>query len=83
MISVRLGSILVRIMNDTNSLQELFTNGVINIFMDILMLLGVIAILFTLSPQLTLAVLVIMPLMFLISTYFTENNPAGMAEYEN
>ncbi len=62
------GSILVRIMNDTNSLQELFTNGVINIFMDILMLLGVIAILFTLSPELTLAVLVIMPLMFLIST---------------
>ena len=30
------GSILVRIINDTNSLQELFTNGVINIFMDIL-----------------------------------------------
>ena len=45
------GSILVRIMNDTNSLQELFTNGVINIFMDILMLLGVIAILFTLKSS--------------------------------
>ncbi|MBS4207794.1 ABC transporter ATP-binding protein [Bacillus sp. FJAT-50079] len=62
------GSILVRIMNDTNSLQELFTNGVINIFMDLLMLFGVIIILFTLSPQLTLAVLVILPLMFLLST---------------
>lgn len=62
------GSILVRIMNDTNSLQELFTNGVINIFMDIVMLIGVIFILFTLSPQLTLAVLVILPLMFFIST---------------
>ncbi|MBS4177294.1 ABC transporter ATP-binding protein [Lederbergia citrea] len=62
------GSILVRIMNDTNSLQELFTNGVINIFMDLLMLAGVIVILFTLSPQLTLAVLVILPLMFFIST---------------
>ncbi|MBS4217918.1 ABC transporter ATP-binding protein [Bacillus sp. FJAT-49711] len=62
------GSILVRIMNDTNSLQDLFTNGVINIFMDMLMLAGVIVILFTLSPQLTLAVLVILPLMFLIST---------------
>lgn len=62
------GSILVRIMNDTNSLQDLFTNGVINIFMDFLMLAGVIVILFTLSPQLTLAVLVILPLMFFIST---------------
>lgn len=67
------GSILVRIMNDTNSLQELFTNGVINIFMDILMLVGVIFILFTLSPQLTLAVLVILPLMFLISTKLRKN----------
>lgn len=62
------GSILVRIMNDTNSLQDLFTNGVINVFMDILMLFGVIVILFTLSPQLTLAVLVVLPLMFFIST---------------
>ena len=67
------GSILVRIMNDTNSLQELFTNGVINIFMDLLMLFGVIIILFTLSPQLTLAVLVILPLMFLISTTLRKN----------
>ena len=62
------GSILVRIMNDINSLQELFTNGVINLLMDIIMLIGIIAILFTLSPELTLAVLVILPLMFFIST---------------
>ncbi len=62
------GSILVRIMNDINSLQELFTNGVINLLMDIIMLIGIIVILFTLSPELTLAVLVILPLMFFIST---------------
>src|SRR5699024_1308774 len=34
------GSILVRIMNDINSLQELFTNGIINLLMDIVMLTG-------------------------------------------
>lgn len=62
------GSILVRIMNDTNSLQDLFTNGVINVFMDVLMLIGIIGILFFYSPELTLAVLVILPLMFFIST---------------
>lgn len=67
------GSILVRIMNDTNSLQDLFTNGVINLFMDVLMLMGVVLILFTLSPQLTLAVLIIIPLMFLISTALRKN----------
>lgn len=62
------GSILVRIMNDTNSLQDLFTNGVIHLLMDLLMLCGVIAILFTLSPKLTIAVLIILPMMFFIST---------------
>ncbi|OIJ09842.1 multidrug ABC transporter ATP-binding protein [Anaerobacillus arseniciselenatis] len=62
------GSILVRITNDVNSLQDLFTNGVINLLMDLLMLVGIIVILFFLSPQLTLAVMIILPIMFLIST---------------
>ncbi len=62
------GSILVRILNDVNSLQELFTNGIINLLMDIIMLSGIIVILFVLSPKLALAVLVILPIMFLIST---------------
>ncbi|WP_445488514.1 ABC transporter ATP-binding protein [Niallia sp. 03133] len=62
------GSILVRIMNDINSLQELFTNGVINLLMDIILLVGIFCILLTLSPELSLAVLIIIPIMFFIST---------------
>ncbi|GGA87883.1 ABC transporter ATP-binding protein [Ornithinibacillus halotolerans] len=62
------GSILVRIMNDTNSLQELFSNGIINLLMDLMTLLGIVTILFTLSPKLALAVLVVIPLMFYITT---------------
>ncbi|ENH97210.1 ABC-type transport system ATP-binding/permease protein [Gracilibacillus halophilus YIM-C55.5] len=62
------GSILVRILNDVNSLQELFTNGIINLLMDVVMLSGIIVILFVLSPPLALAVLVILPIMFFIST---------------
>ncbi|QGH34369.1 ATP-binding cassette domain-containing protein [Gracilibacillus salitolerans] len=62
------GSILVRILNDVNSLQELFTNGIINLLMDVVMLSGIIVILFVLSPPLALAVLFILPIMFFIST---------------
>lgn len=62
------GSILVRIINDVNSLQDLFTNGVINTLMDFAMLIGIFVILFSLSPQLAIAVLLVMPLMFFIST---------------
>lgn len=62
------GSILVRIINDVNSLQDLFTNGVINTLMDFAMLIGIFIILFSLSPSLAIAVLLVMPLMFFIST---------------
>lgn len=62
------GSILVRIINDVNSLQELFTNGIINLLMDVVMLLGIVVILFVLSWKLALAVMIIIPIMFFIST---------------
>lgn len=62
------GSILVRVMNDINALQDLFTNGVINVMMDAVLLVGITGMLFALSPQLTLAVMITLPLMFLIST---------------
>ncbi|MGJ9458584.1 ABC transporter ATP-binding protein [Oceanobacillus sp. CF4.6] len=62
------GSILVRVLNDINSLQELFTNGIINLLMDAVMLFGIIVILFVLSPPLALAVIIVIPLMFFIST---------------
>ncbi|RDW17977.1 ABC transporter ATP-binding protein [Oceanobacillus chungangensis] len=62
------GSILVRILNDVNSLQELFSNGIINLLMDFVTLTAIVVILFALSPQLALAVIIVIPLMFLIST---------------
>lgn len=67
------GSIIVRIMNDINSLQELFTNGIINLLMDVTMLISIIVILVVLSPQLALAVMVIIPIMFYISTKLRKN----------
>jgi ATP-binding cassette subfamily B multidrug efflux pump len=67
------GSILVRIMNDINSLQDLFTNGVINSLMDSLLLIGIVVVLFTLNPALTLAVMVMLPIMFFISTSLRRN----------
>ena len=67
------GSILVRILNDINSLQELFTNGIINLLMDTIMLIGIMVILFVLSPKLAIAVLVVLPIMFYISTSLRKN----------
>ena len=61
------GSILVRITNDINSLQELLTNGIVNVIMDIALLCGIVIVMTVLSPSLTAAILVVLPLMFLIS----------------
>jgi ATP-binding cassette subfamily B multidrug efflux pump len=62
------GSVLVRVTNDVNSLQDLFTNGVINIIMDIVLLIGIIIIMLTLNWKLALAMMITVPLMFMLST---------------
>lgn len=65
------GSVLVRIMNDVNSLQDLFTNGVINSITNVLTLIGIIIIMLSLNAQLAVVTFIIVPVMFLISTRLT------------
>ncbi|MCI3920361.1 ABC transporter ATP-binding protein/permease [Paenibacillus sp. TRM 82003] len=62
------GSVLVRVTNDVNALQELFTNGVVNLLIDCVQLAGIIIILLTLNVKLGLAIIVTVPLMFFLST---------------
>ena len=62
------GSVLVRVTNDVNSLQELFTNGAVNTLVDCMQLLGIIIILLFLNVQLAVAVMITVPIMFLVST---------------
>lgn len=65
------GSVLVRIMNDVNSLQDLFTNGVINSITNLFTLIGIIAIMLSLNAKLALVTMVVVPFMFLLSTRLT------------
>ncbi|MFB9275203.1 ABC transporter ATP-binding protein [Cohnella cellulosilytica] len=62
------GSVLVRVTNDVNSLQDMFTNGVVNTAIDIVQLVGITIILLFIEPKLALAVIVTVPLMFFVST---------------
>jgi ATP-binding cassette subfamily B multidrug efflux pump len=62
------GSVLVRVTNDVNSLQDMFTNGVINSVIDIVQLFGITIILLVLEPKLALAVMIIVPIMFFVSS---------------
>jgi ATP-binding cassette, subfamily B, multidrug efflux pump len=62
------GSVLVRVTNYVNSLQDLFTNGVVNLLIDCVQLCGIIIILLSYNFKLGAAIIVTVPLMFLVST---------------
>lgn len=62
------GSIFVRIQNDVNSLQDIFTNAIISVILDALTLIGVMAIMFVMNWKLALIGFVTGPLLVLIST---------------
>ncbi|KZE77290.1 multidrug ABC transporter ATP-binding protein [Paenibacillus elgii] len=62
------GSILVRVTNYVNSLQDLLTNGVVNLLIDCVQLIGIIFILLFYNVKLGAAIIVTVPIMFLIST---------------
>ncbi len=62
------GSVLVRIMNDVNSLQDLFTNGVINSITNMIQLIGIVVIMFSWNARLAVVSMIIVPIMFILST---------------
>ncbi|WP_028530895.1 ABC transporter ATP-binding protein [Paenibacillus sp. HW567] len=62
------GSVLVRVTNDINSLQDLFTNGVVNLMIDSVQLIGIMVILLLINWKLGLAVMITVPIMFFVST---------------
>lgn len=62
------GSVLVRVTNDVNSLQDLFTNGAVNVMIDCVQLIGIVVILMLINWKLGLAVILTVPIMFFVST---------------
>lgn len=66
------GSVLVRIMNDVNALQDLFTNGVINSITNLFTLVGIVVIMLSLNWRLALITMVIVPIMLFLSTKLRE-----------
>lgn len=62
------GSVLVRVTNYVNSLQDLFTNGVVNMMIDCVQLIGIVIILLTINFKLGAAIIITVPLMFIVSS---------------
>lgn len=61
------GSILVRVTNDVNSLQDLFTNGIVSSLQDVLTLIGIIVIMMTMHLPLALVCFIFLPFVLMIT----------------
>jgi ATP-binding cassette subfamily B protein len=64
------GRLMTRVTTDVDTLNELFTSGVISIFGDLCTLLGIVVMLFVMSPPLALVMLSVVPLLFLVTFLF-------------
>lgn len=65
------GVTVSRVMNDVAEINELISQGVITLFGDLLVLAGIIAIMFSMSPTLALLSFTVIPLMILATSLFT------------
>ncbi len=64
------GKLITRITSDIETLNELFTSGLVYLLGDLILLLGIIGFMFYLNVQLTLVILAVLPLLFLLSMIF-------------
>jgi len=62
------GKIMVRVTNDVDSLNDLLSNGVVNLLTDIFTLLGIVAVMLSMHAKLALLSFATIPFLVLIST---------------
>lgn len=65
------GVTMSRIVNDVAVFQELLTQGVVNVVADLLLLLGIVAIMLAMSPKLALLTFAVLPIMVAATAFFT------------
>jgi ATP-binding cassette subfamily B protein len=64
------GRLVTRVTTDVDALNELFTSGVVTIFGDVFMLLGIMIVLVYLDPRLALVTFTVLPALFAVTLVF-------------
>lgn len=65
------GVTVSRVMNDVAAINELLSQGVITLIGDVLVLVGIMAIMLSMSPYLALLTFIVLPLMVLATVWFS------------
>ncbi len=64
------GRLVTRLTTDVDAINEAFTAGTLTIFMDVLTLVGIVAIMLTLNVRLALVTLALLPLLLIVLNFF-------------
>lgn len=64
------GKLVTRVANDTNTLNEMYTSVVVNVFRNLILLIGIITALFLLNVRLSLALMGVIPFIVFFSFIF-------------
>lgn len=68
-----IGKLVTRVTNDTETLNEMYTSVLVNLFKDIFMLLGITIIMIQLNYKLALIAFALLPIILVISIVFRNN----------
>ncbi len=71
------GKLVTRVMNDTNSVSEMYTNVAMNLIRNLLYLVGVMVVLLVLDFKLAIIVIIAMPFVILASVIFRKYSRAN------
>ena len=64
------GSLVTRVTNDTNTLNEMYTSVIVNVFQNLMMVFGILIAMFVVNVELTLYVLIVIPFIIVFSFLF-------------
>ena len=67
------GNIVSRFINDVDSIESLFTSGIISLIADLISLISILIIIFNKSKGLFLILLIVIPLIYLFTRYIQKN----------
>jgi len=74
------GVTVSRVINDVAEINELFSQGVITLIGDLLVLIGIIVVMLTMSPKLALLTFIVIPLMLMATWIFSRQAKKAFRE---
>ena len=74
------GVTVSRVINDVAEINELLSQGVITLAGDLLVLVGIIVIMFSMQPRLALLTFLVLPLMVLVTAWFSHRARTAFRE---